>query len=209
MLCGSIFIDLKNVEIISELRFFFLIQKEKLDENLKNSFQVFLDYLDKFFFRSDAIFNPSLFDFFDAIVMRGYCTTSTNCLETINKQLKSAAGAGLLTLNSTCRVIRDFKISYLKLHERCIVKGKLNRKRPLPLQREKNLTEILSNFSDLDSENQVKKVIDTCFEIGNLTKTIKSSNILKRQKNLIPVVTTEEDLELDLISADESSSDEN
>ena len=53
------------------------------------------------------------------------------------------------------------------------------------------------------------KVIDTCFEIGNLTKTIKSSNILKRQKNLIPVVTTEEDLELDLISADESSSDEN
>ena len=73
----------------------------------------------------------------------------------------------------------------------------------------KNLTEILSNFSDLDSENQVKKVIDTCFKIGNLTKTIKSSNILKRQKNLIPVVTTEEDLELDLISADESSSDEN
>ena len=85
----------------------------------------------------------------------------------------------------------------------------MNRKRPSPLQREKNLTEILSNFSDLDSENQVKKVIDTCFEIGNLTKTIKSSNILKRQKNLIPVVTTEEDLELDLISADESSSDEN
>ena len=208
VLCGSIFIDLKNVEIISELRIFFLNQKEKLDENLKNSFQVFLDYLDKFF-RSDAIFNPSLFDFFDAIVMRGYCTTSTNCLETINKQLKSAAGAGLLTLNSTCRVIRDFKISYLKLHERCIVKGKLNRQRPLPLQREKNLTEILSNFSDLDSENQVKKVIDTCFEIGNLTKTIKSSNILKRQKNLIPVITTEEDLELDLISADESSSDEN
>ena len=77
------------------------------------------------------------------------------------------------------------------------------------VQREKNLTEILSNFSDLDSENQVKKVIDTCFKIGNLTKTIKSSNILKRQKNLIPVVTTEEDLELDLISADESSSDEN
>ena len=89
------------------------------------------------------------------------------------------------------------------------MKGKLNRKRPLPLQREKNLTEILSNFSDLDSENQVKKVIDTCFEIGNLTKTIKSSNILKRQKNLIPVVTTEEDLELDLIFANESSSDEN
>ena len=130
MLCGSIFIDLKNVEIISELRIFFLNQKEKLDENLKNYFQVFLDYLDKFFFRSDAIFNPSLFDFFDAIVMRGYCTTSTNCLETINKQLKSAAGAGLLTLNSTCRVIKELKISYLKLHERCIFKGSLNRKRP-------------------------------------------------------------------------------
>ena len=123
--------------------------------------------------------------------------------------MKSAAGAGLLTLNSTCRVNRDFKISYLKLHERCIVKGKLNRKRPLPLQREKNLTEILSNFSDLNSEDQVKKVNDICFEIGNLTRTIKASNILNRQNNLAPVVTTEEDLELDLFSTDENSSDEN
>ena len=89
------------------------------------------------------------------------------------------------------------------------MKGKLNRKRPLPSQRKKNLTEILGNFSDLNSEDQVKKVIDICFEIGNLTKTIKASNILNRQNNLAPVVTTEEYLEVNFIFSDENSSDEN
>ena len=56
----------------------------------------------------------------------------------------------------------------------------------------------MSNFSDLNSEDQVKKVIDICFEIGNLTRTIKASNILNRQNNLAPVVTTEENLELQI-----------
>jgi hypothetical protein len=67
----------------------------------------------------------------------------------------------------------------------------------------------LGHFSDLNSEDQVKKVIDICFEIGNLTKTIKASNILNRQNNLAPVVTTEEDLEVNFLSSDENSSDEN
>ena len=51
--------------------------------------------------------------------------------------------------------------------------------------------------------------IDICFEIGNLTKTIKASNISNRQNNLAPVVTTEEDLEVNFLSSDENSSDEN
>ena len=135
VLCGSIFLNLKSVEIKAELRLFFSNEKNKLEENLQNLFQNFVDYLNKYFLNQNAIFSPENFDFFDAIVMQGYCTTSTNCLESINKQLKSSAGAGLLTLNSTCRVIKDFKVTYLKLHERCIVKGKLNRKRPSPMQR--------------------------------------------------------------------------
>ena len=128
--------------------------------------------------------------------MKGYCTTSTNCLETINKQLKNASGAGLLTLNSTCRVLRDFKITNLKLHERCIVKGKLNRKRPIPVQREKHLTDILSNFSE------------TCFTIGNLTKTIKSSNIINRQNNIIPVNTTQAEISASNFEFSDNSSDD-
>ena len=70
----------------------------------------------------------------------------TDCLETINKQLKTAAGAGLLTFNSTCRILRDFKVTYLKLHVR----------EPLPMEREKQLSELLSNFYDLSVENQIK-----------------------------------------------------
>ena len=193
------------LKLFQNYEFFFLFKKKNLTKILWILFKFFLIIWTNFF-PAQTQFLIQVCSIF-SMQLSWEVTVQLRLIA--SKQLKSAAGAGLLTLNSTCRVIRDFKISYLKLHERCIVKGKLNRKRPLPLQREKNLTEILSNFSDLDSENQVKKVIDTCFEIGNLTKTIKSSNILKRQKNLIPVVTTEEDLELDLISADESSSDEN
>ena len=83
---------------------------------------------------------------------------------------------------------RHIKVTYLKLHERCIVKEKLNRKRPLPMQREQNLSEILNNFSDLDKEAQIQNVVKTCHTIGNLTKTIKTSNILNRQANIFPVV---------------------
>ena len=71
-----------------------------------------------------------------------FCTNQ----ETINKQLKSVTGAGLLTLNNACRVLQNFKCTYIKLHERCIVKGLLNRKRPVPLAREQSLSEILNNF---------------------------------------------------------------
>ena len=193
VLCGSIFLNLKSVEIKAELRLFFSNEKNKLEENLQNLFQNFVDYLNKYFLNQNAIFSPENFDFFDAIVMQGYCTTSTNCLESIDKQLKSSAGAGLLTLNSTCRVIKDFKVTYLKLHERCIVKGKLNRKRPSPMQREQNLSEILTNFSDLDKEAQIQNVVKTCHTIGNLTKTIKTSNILNRQTNIFPVVSADSD----------------
>jgi hypothetical protein len=79
----------------------------------------------------NAPFNPNFYNFFDAIVMKGYCTTSTYCL------------------------------------------GKLNRKRALPMEREKQLSEILSTFYDLSIEEQTLNFSDTCFSIGNLTKTIK------------------------------------
>ena len=70
------------------------------------------------------------------------------------------------------------------------MKRKLSRKRPPPMEREKQLSEILSNFYDLSVENQIEHFSDTCFSIGNLTKTIESSNIINRQPNSIPVNTT-------------------
>ena len=65
------------------------------------------------------------------------------------------------------------------------------------------------------SKNNYIQILSFCKKIyyekftGNLTKTIKASNILNRQNNLAPVVTTEEDLEVNFLSSDENSSDEN
>ena len=96
-------------EIIDELRDFFIQEKFQLEKELQAPFQNFLDYLDKFFFNPTAVFNSGYFNYFDAIVMTGYCTTSTNCLKTINKQLKLVAGVGLLTLNNASRVLQNFE----------------------------------------------------------------------------------------------------
>jgi hypothetical protein len=49
------------------------------------------------------------------------------------------------------------------------------------MEREKQLSEILSNFYDLSVENQIEIFSDTCFSMRNLTKTIKSSNIINRK----------------------------
>jgi hypothetical protein len=51
------------------------------------------------------------------ITTNGNFSCSTNALESINRQLKIATGAGFLNLYKSCRVLRDFKINYLLLHE--------------------------------------------------------------------------------------------
>ena len=96
----------------------------------------------------------------------------------------------------------------MKLHERCIVKGKLNRKRPIPVQREKHLTDILSNFYELNLEEKIEKFSETCFTIGNLTKTIKSSNITNRQNNIIQVNTTQAEISASNFEFSDNSSDD-
>ena len=63
VLCGSIFLNLKSVEIKAELRLFFSNEKNKLEENLQNLFQNFVDYLNKYFLNQNAIFSPENFDF--------------------------------------------------------------------------------------------------------------------------------------------------
>ena len=75
------------------------------------------------------------------------------------------------------------------------------------MERDKQLSDILSNFYDLSVENQIENFSDTCFSIGNLTKTIKSSNIINRLPNIIPVNTTVLEIsgEISDNSSDESS----
>ena len=53
-------------------------------------------------------------DYYNSILMEGYMTTSTNCLESLNRQLKDLSGSGYLSFNRTCGIIKDFKVHYFQ-----------------------------------------------------------------------------------------------
>jgi hypothetical protein len=63
------------------------------------------------------------------------------------------------------------------------------------MQRKLNLTDILNNFFELDSQNQIENVVKTCLTIDDCTKTIKTSNIIRRETNILPVLFFESESE--------------
>ena len=129
------------------------------------------------------------------IISSGYFSSSTNALESINRQLKIATGAGFLNLEKSCRVLRDFKTNYLLLHEDRVKNDNLNRWRKEVLNREKKLELILENFNNLDEESQIASTIQIALSIGSIDKFVNlSQNLLS--PNFRPVITSEEDLNM-------------
>ena len=95
---------------------------------------------------------------------------STNCLESINRQLKAASGSGPLPTKSAFRVIRQFKTEFNQKHEEAMVNNNMNRRRSAVVMRENALGEILDQYNFLSTEEQLESVIETAYEIGSLGK---------------------------------------
>ena len=136
----------------------------------------FILYLDKFYFNACAPFQPGFYSYYDLITVHGNYSTSTNALESINRQLKNAAGSGFLSFSRFLRTIRDFKINYLLLHEDRVRNDNLNRRTKSTKNREKQLEAILTKFFEMSSEEQLSNVIDTAFSIGSMDKFVALSN---------------------------------
>ena len=127
------------------------------------------------------------------ITSSGNFSCSTNALESINRQLKVATGAGFLSLEKSCRVLRDFKSNYLLLHEDRVRNDNLNRRRKEVMNREKQLESILETFYELTEEEQIASTVQISFSIGSIDKFVNlSQNIISANFN--PVITSEIDL---------------
>ena len=73
-------------------------------------------------------------------------TTSTNCLESLNRRLKERTGQGFLSFNKVCSVIKDLKVHYIQLHEEQIVNDRMNKRKKLPLPEKINSLKLLIHF---------------------------------------------------------------
>ena len=207
ILAGSIFLPLENNEILQILRTYLKSETKNLPASLKNGFKNFILYLDKFYFNACAPFNPGFYPYYDLITVHGNFSTSTNALESINRQLKNAAGSGFLSFSRSLRTIRDFKINYLLLHEDRVRNDNFNRRTKSTKNREKQLEAILTKFFEMSSEEQLSNVIDTAFSIGSMDKFVALSNNLD-STNIDSPVTTEEELdETNYSQFDDSDSD--
>ena len=164
-----------------------------LPKNLQEGYKNFLLYLFKFYFSDTAVFAVGYYPYYDMVTSEGNLSSSTNALESINRQLKVAAGVGFLSFEKSCRVLRDFKINYLLLHEDRVRNDNLNRRRKEVLNREKQLGLILESFYDLTEKEQIETSVQVALSIGSISKFVNlSQNLLN--SNFNSVITTETDL---------------
>ena len=101
----------------------------ELDENLRENLSNFIEkYLVKYYFNPTAQFNFTLYDYY-GISSNGNYNFSTNSLESVNRRLKEACGAGQLPLKKSYVKLRDFKKVYIGKFKRKVKKNRLNARR--------------------------------------------------------------------------------
>ena len=156
----------------------------------------------KFYFSESSPFNPGNFNYYNSIISEGYMTSSTNCLESLNRRLKEKSGQGFLSFNKACSVIKEFKVHYIQAHEKNIVNDRFNKRKKTTIDRENHLSKILNTFYDLDYDTQKESTVTTAFEIGNISSLIRASNSVFNS-TINAVVTSEAELESIVLSFDE------
>ena len=129
VLSGWIFFNLCDENILNVIITFLHDCHFLIDENLRPGFSEFKNYLLKYYFSAASPSNPGNFDYYYSILMEGYMTSSTNCLESLNIQLIYLSGSGFLAFNRTCGVIKDFKVHFMQLHEEKIVNDQINKRK--------------------------------------------------------------------------------
>ena len=142
------------IKFCAKLLIFYLGVNSWCPKKFKIGYLVFVNYLVTFYFSSNSPFNPGNFNYYNAIISKGYMKTSTNCLESLNRRLKERTGQGFLSFNKVCSVIKDFKVHYIQLHEEQIVNDRMNKRKKTTLARENQLSKNLNSFYDLPYDLQ-------------------------------------------------------
>jgi hypothetical protein len=104
------FLPLGQNEILSVLKLYFKNESKKFPKKLANKFRNFLKYLNQFYFSDSASFSPGFYPYFDLITETGNFSTSTNALESINRQLKKLPEAVFCPFQNPAKFCGTLKV---------------------------------------------------------------------------------------------------
>ena len=142
----------------------------QLDSELGSKLLTFIDeYLvPNYFDPVKAKFHYSLWNYYARVLHSGENTTSTNCIESINRKLKNKAGAGRLTFHSACNVIKNFKSEFCRDYEFRVSEGNFLSQRNSVNERAQNIVQTVYNFEDLDflTLSKTSTIITYCYKFA-------------------------------------------
>ena len=127
------------------------------------------EYLVKYYFDVNAQFNFTLFNYYENTNVGNY-NFSTNSLESLNRRLKEACGAGQLPLKKSFVKLRDFKKQYLGKFNQKVKRNQMNARRPKTVRRQEKLEEIYEIYKNLSLDEQISEAVSTAYQIGTLNK---------------------------------------
>ena len=170
-LSGSFFLNLSNPEILSSILTYFRQDiMDELEPNFRVGLSNFIEkYLVKYYFRSDALYNFTLFNYYENSSAGNY-NFSTNSLESVNRRLKEACGAGQLPLKKSFVKLRDFKKGYIGKFKRKVKRNQLNPRKQKTIRRQEMLEGIYDVYKNLLPDEQITEAVSTAFLIGNLNQ---------------------------------------
>ena len=170
---GSLFLNLNCPEILSEILRFFrfeILTDETLENSLKTQLEKYIDeYLIKYYFDQNAQFNFTLFNYYENTNVGNY-NFSTNSLESLNRRLKEACGAGQLPFKKSFVKLRDFKKLYIGKFNQKVKRNQMNARRPKTVRRQEKLEEIYEIYKNLSLDEQISEAVSTAYQIGTLNK---------------------------------------
>ena len=173
VLTGSLFLNLNCPEILSEILRFFrfeILTDETLENSLKTQLEKYIDeYLIKYYFDQNAQFNFTLFNYYENTNVGNY-NFSTNSLESLNRRLKEACGAGQLPLKKSFVKLRDFKKLYIGKFNQKVKRNQMNARRPKTVRRQEKLEEIYEIYKNLTLAEQISEAVSTAYQIGTLNE---------------------------------------
>ena len=143
---------------------------DELEPNFRVGLSNFIEkYLVKYYFRSDALYNFTLFNYYENSSAGNY-NFSTNSLESVNRRLKEACGAGQLPLKKSFVKLRDFKKGYIGKFKRKVKRNQLNPRKQKTIRRQEMLEGIYDVYKNLFPDEQITEAVSTAFLIGNLNQ---------------------------------------
>lgn len=130
-------------------------------------FRKYIAYLEKWYLADNAIYHHTKWNYYYTVSNFSEFNTSKNCAEVTNRKLKVLCGNGKISFHEACRILKDFKTTYVSGFQHHVKKDNLNPRSKKALNRESNLLEIMTEWDSLIDSQQAELSVQYAFKFGH------------------------------------------